>query len=747
MSFTTPKMQQDEIRYPTREEEENEGTSPEKQGIITSDEASTTPFTDELAARDENTNISLDKPHIVTPTETATFFFEGKVYDDYSEMVKAKRERNKLMLESSGLLTTVAMIRAERVASLKPSRLASAKAATDIATHKELFSLCTSKINFNKIREWLNSNQADEKRFQEATHYRSPCGSGNITPLHRILMSSPPFDVVETFMVHSPGTAQIKDKHGRLPLHVACSYSASLEIVKILVQTYPDGVKSQTEKEGDLPLHLAYMFGATLEVLNFLIETYEEGTQTRNKKAKKPSDYFKPEKYAIKMDENGTVPPQFVGILSQPDKAACAHNQDISEESLITCHEAFLRGLKKENELCRECSDYKSLVVKRHSQSDMSGRYQCKEATKYSIEEINAAVPITQLSTRKRKVTQLLTITRSPPKRKLAKKSRSTMMEARSANNKTVTKMTSDTVTASVPLDKPAVTTTTNKAVTDGEAKGPVKTKMANNTTTKKLDGKAPMTCDPLASRSLDLSIAENIALRRRVQETESQYREILFQKEGEIARLSMLVMSTNCSPYSSHGIQVGSEESIACLWHQRHLEIMPHQNYNRLMEQELHRLKKIVEVKDEQISNTTRTANQCYNQLVWYASQQPGGSNPSQINSLGRLESLVASNIALRRQLQEMVTSQQEILARKNEEISRLTKLFEKKDKNINHLKMMEEQNFGATLLMHRNRFIEQEIMRLSRIVEAKDAEIAYGTRIAQHYYGQHLSYTATYR
>jgi len=100
-------------------------------------------------------------------------------------------------------------------------------------------------------------------------------------------MSSPPFYVVETILVHAPGTNQIKDKHGRLPLHMACSYSASLEIVKILVKTYPDGVKSQTEKEGNLPLHLAYMFGASLEVLNFLIETYEEGTQTRNKKAKK----------------------------------------------------------------------------------------------------------------------------------------------------------------------------------------------------------------------------------------------------------------------------------------------------------------------------------------------------------------------------------------------------------------------------------------------------------------------------
>jgi len=577
-------MQQEEIRYPTREEEEIEGTSPEKQGIITSDEASTTPFTDEPAARDENINISLDKEHIVTPNETASFFFEGKVYDDYSEMVKAKRERNKLMLESSGLLTTVAMIRTERVASLKPSRLASAKAATDIAKNKELFSLCAPNIHFNKIREWLNSNQADEKRFQEATHYRSPSSSGNITPLHRILMSSPPFDVVETIMVQAPEKAQFKDKHGRLPLHMACSYSASLEIVKILVKTYPDGVKSQTEKEGNLPRHLAYMFGATLEVLNFLIETYEEATQTQNKKAKKPSDYFKPEKYAIKKDENGTVPHQFVGILSHQDKAASTHNQDISEESLITCHDAFLRGLKKENELCKECNDYKSLVVKKNSQSDMSARYQCMEPAKYSIEEINAAVPITQLSTRKRKVTQLLTITRSPPKRKLAKKSPalsvnanktiSTVKEAQSAYNKTLTKMTSDTVTTPVPLNKPAVTMTTNKAVTDGITKGPVKTKMADNSALKMLDGKAPTTCDPLASRSLELSIEENIALRRRVQETESNYREILFQKEGEIARLSMLAMSTNFSPNSSHGIQVGNEESIAYLSHQRQFQI-----------------------------------------------------------------------------------------------------------------------------------------------------------------------------
>lgn len=50
------------------------------------------------------------------------FYFQGKEYGSYVEMVEAKRERNRQMLESSGLIDTAKLIRSEQEKSTKPSK-------------------------------------------------------------------------------------------------------------------------------------------------------------------------------------------------------------------------------------------------------------------------------------------------------------------------------------------------------------------------------------------------------------------------------------------------------------------------------------------------------------------------------------------------------------------------------------------------------------------------------------------------
>ena len=47
----------------------------------------------------------------------------------------------------------------------------------------------------------------------------------------------------------------IKDSDGNLPLHLACHYNAPSQILKELIETYPDAAY-RVNNDGELPLHL-----------------------------------------------------------------------------------------------------------------------------------------------------------------------------------------------------------------------------------------------------------------------------------------------------------------------------------------------------------------------------------------------------------------------------------------------------------------------------------------------------------
>ena len=126
--------------------------------------------------------------------------------------------------------------------------------------------------SIENVRNWLNDNRRNVKRFKEAAFYEC----GNETTLHRMIRNDTPFDVVET-LIHNaaPEIAQIQDNNGKLPLHCACLCRSSFEIVAALVQAYPDGVRV-TDHQGKLPIHYACEERAPLNILNFLMEVYPE---------------------------------------------------------------------------------------------------------------------------------------------------------------------------------------------------------------------------------------------------------------------------------------------------------------------------------------------------------------------------------------------------------------------------------------------------------------------------------------
>jgi len=68
---------------------------------------------------------------------------------------------------------------------------------------------------------------------------------------------------------------------GNLPLHAACSFQATQEVIDALLKAYPSGA-SQPNNVGNLPIHQAAMWQAPAETVELLLTRYPEGATVRN---------------------------------------------------------------------------------------------------------------------------------------------------------------------------------------------------------------------------------------------------------------------------------------------------------------------------------------------------------------------------------------------------------------------------------------------------------------------------------
>ena len=96
---------------------------------------------------------------------------------------------------------------------------------------------------------------------------------GNLA-LHYTVCSNP--DVVKFVTQANVDALKVSNNYGYLPIHKACSLSADVEIIKILHENYPDGVRTQTSK-GILPFHLAI---TSPSLVNHLHGLYDGAVKT-----------------------------------------------------------------------------------------------------------------------------------------------------------------------------------------------------------------------------------------------------------------------------------------------------------------------------------------------------------------------------------------------------------------------------------------------------------------------------------
>jgi len=144
--------------------------------------------------------------------------------------------------------------------------------------------------------------------------------------------------------------ARLNDR-GNLPLHAACSFQATADVVEALLRAYPGGA-SQPNSAGNLPIHQAAMWQATTDTMELLLGKYPEGATVRNQYGSLP----------LHMAASNQASPEVVRLLinAYPD-ALHLQNDDgmtpldlaLADESASEAVVAMLEGRPPPPELTR----------------------------------------------------------------------------------------------------------------------------------------------------------------------------------------------------------------------------------------------------------------------------------------------------------------------------------------------------------------------------------------------------------
>jgi stage V sporulation protein K len=113
---------------------------------------------------------------------------------------------------------------------------------------------------------------------------------------------------------------------GNLPLHAACSFQASADVVEALLRAYPGGA-SQPNSAGNLPIHQAAMWQAPVETVELLLKRYPEGATVRN--------------------QYGSLPLQIVRLLidAYPDALPLQNDDGMTPLDLALADESASEGV------------------------------------------------------------------------------------------------------------------------------------------------------------------------------------------------------------------------------------------------------------------------------------------------------------------------------------------------------------------------------------------------------------------
>mmetsp|Transcript_15751 Transcript_15751/g.32555 ORF Transcript_15751/g.32555 Transcript_15751/m.32555 type:complete len:594 (+) Transcript_15751:120-1901(+) len=130
-----------------------------------------------------------------------------------------------------------------------------------------------------------------------------------------------------------PEEASRLNDRGNLPLHAACSFQATADVVEVLLRAYPGGA-SQPNGVGNLPIHQASMWQAPVETVEVLLVRHPEGATVRNQYGSLP----------LHMAASNRATPEVVKLLidAYPDALHLQNDDGMTPLDLAMADEAMV---------------------------------------------------------------------------------------------------------------------------------------------------------------------------------------------------------------------------------------------------------------------------------------------------------------------------------------------------------------------------------------------------------------------
>jgi len=99
-------------------------------------------------------------------------------------------------------------------------------------------------------------------------------------PLHVACGNQASVDVVKWLVEIYPDAVQVKSNGGWLPLHYACRFQASFPVIKYLIKCYPKALEEETD-DCWLPIHFACRYQGSTEITELLIRKFPESLKAK----------------------------------------------------------------------------------------------------------------------------------------------------------------------------------------------------------------------------------------------------------------------------------------------------------------------------------------------------------------------------------------------------------------------------------------------------------------------------------
>lgn len=180
----------------------------------------------------------------------------------------------------------------KRFASNKPKREEKKEDLEELELNVDLATLIQNR-RWRTLLARLSHNPLEAEQDLNVMTRGGFVAASGFTPLHYVCERRPPVEVVNAMLEAFPTAVMTRTMPGGcLPLHVACTWYATSEVVAALL-TADQGGASVTDELGNVALHSACFSGADESVIFSLLAAQPRAVLSRNKQGSRPIDICK----------------------------------------------------------------------------------------------------------------------------------------------------------------------------------------------------------------------------------------------------------------------------------------------------------------------------------------------------------------------------------------------------------------------------------------------------------------------